>query len=312
MAASSVAVPEAVSRVGRGCRIPCVPLVVPGGDDGRLRLLVMLGLLRSHCSTCFCCSLLHSGLQQPPELFCVISRSSPSPSPSSPPPPLAQPPIPAPSSCLHPCSAPRASQGEGVGREPWSPAGSVQAGKEKAGKGREGEEGGRQREKLTLAFMMLPESCPLKENLVPSFGACSAQGRQLLTANVSRVQAAIACLPPCLPPLHPLPDTVPRGMRTAGHAAPGDGMEVREVLWGVLWSRSSTLISHKRRYRDPRAGQILADGIVALFSRVISLPPPPPCPLLPLPAALPDPVPCSAPCPQHGAARREVTVIFTA
>lgn len=197
MAASSVAVPEAVSRGGRGCRIPCVPLVVPGGDDGRLQLLAMLGLLRSHCSTCFCCSLLHSGLQQPPELFCVISRSSPSPSPSSPPPPLAQPPIPAPSSCLHPCSAPRGSEGEGVGREPWSPAGSVQAGKQKAGKGREGEEGGRQREKLPLAFMMLPESCPLKENLVPSFGACSAQGRQLLTANVSRVQAA--CLPASLP-----------------------------------------------------------------------------------------------------------------
>lgn len=76
-------------------------LVALSGDSSRLRLLVMLGLLRSHCSTRFCCSLLHSGLQQPPELFCVISRSSPSPSPSSPPPPppLAQPPIPAPSSC---------------------------------------------------------------------------------------------------------------------------------------------------------------------------------------------------------------------
>lgn len=101
-------------------------------------------------------------------------------------------------------------------------------------------------------------------------------------------------------------------MRTAGHAAPGDGMEMREVLWGVLWSQSPTLISHKRRYRDPRAGRILADGIAALFSRVISLPPPPPSPPLPLPTALPDPVPCSSPCPQHGAAHHEVTVIFTA
>lgn len=99
----SVAVPEAVSCRRQGCRIPWVLSVAPSRDNSQLQLSAMLGFLRSHCSTRFCCSLLHSGLRQPPELFCVISRSSPSPSPSSPPPPPLL--IPAPSSCLHPCQA---------------------------------------------------------------------------------------------------------------------------------------------------------------------------------------------------------------
>lgn len=126
LAVGSVAVPEAVPGGGQGCRVPWVPPVSASGDKGWLWLLVLLGLLRCHCSTRFCCSLLHSGLQQPPELLCVISRTSPSPSPSSPTPPpprLAQSPVPAPCSRLHPCPAPGAGEGEGVARERRCPAG---------------------------------------------------------------------------------------------------------------------------------------------------------------------------------------------
>lgn len=170
LAVGSVAVPEAVSCGRQGCRIPWVLPVAPSRDNSRLQLSVMLGLLHSHCSTRFCCSLLHSGLQQPPELFCVISRSSPSPSPSSPPPP---PLLSRPSQRSAPAFIPARQRG-GQGTQVSIPE-----------QGREGGEGGRQREKLTLAFMMFPKSCPLKENLVPSLGARSSQGHPLLTANVT-------------------------------------------------------------------------------------------------------------------------------
>lgn len=171
LAVGSVAVPEAVSCGRQGCRIPWVLPVALSRDNSQLQLSVMLGLLRSRCSTRFCCSLLHSGLQQPPELFCVISRSSPSPSPSSPPPP---PPL--------------------LSRPSQHPAPAFIPARQRGGQGtrvsvleqrREGGEGGRQREKLTLAFIMFPKSCPLKENLVPSLGARSSQGHPLLTANVT-------------------------------------------------------------------------------------------------------------------------------
>lgn len=105
---------------------------------------------------------------EPPELFCVISRSSPSPSPPLPPPPLAQPPIPAPSSCLHPCPTPRAREGKG---EPSPSPGAC-----RQGSSRQGRRKGRGRSSV-FAFMMLPKSCPLKENLVPSLHASSSQGR---------------------------------------------------------------------------------------------------------------------------------------
>lgn len=88
---------------------------------------------------------------------------------------------------------------------------------------------------------MLPESCPLKENLVPSLGACSAQGHQLLIANVSRARAAglPVTLPVTLPPWqHP--------QRDKG-SWPCCMLRCRRYLENTS-SLSSTLISHQRSY----------------------------------------------------------------
>lgn len=177
--------------------------------------------------------------------------------------------------------------------------------------------------------MMLPESCPLKENLVPSLDACSAQGQQLGSASVSRAGAGSL---PCTRCPAASPRAAARRCRRdfgkAGNLSSvlisrqrsyfSPGSRRRDKSWQMALSvpglctprcpAASAPALPKEKLSVPRAPRSRCrgrDGFTADFFSPSS------SPTLPLPAASSGPVSCSSLCPRHGFAHQGGSSVFT-